>query len=585
MNGWRDRPRDFAYAHGARKGKRMAGKSIDLGKITTIAKKSGSRIGEKLKKKYPLYETEPVADLRSLLAEAAANAGEKTAFRAGERTLTYGQLWADVQAVAAALEGLGIASSHLAFCDVGAADGFTFLLTVLCGSGVLLPLSGELSEDELLRRLRAGDAEALFAPAALLPVLREKAARLSGIRYFICNDLPRGEQDDRFLSYDRLLETGRTLLADGKAGTFAAADPGEPALLLFEDGREILLSGEALLFTLNGVLSLTAPCGSRLSVLPLSDPAELFCTLLPALREQATVERYAGDEGLLSAFRALRPESALLTPLQLEALYRAILLCFEEQGKGELLRSTLRKSDQLRRAGIDRRDELFESIREVFGGELRRIFCVSAPLRAEAGKFFDSIGIPVLLGWGVPETAGLAALQRDLQHDPESRGQLLPGYEAKILSPDESGSGEIALRGAGLMLGYYNDRKATREVLDDDGWLHTGEIGYFDGKGRLFVTGRKSSRILLKNGKTVCPEELEGLLLEIPYVEEARVSAAEETGLCAELFLREETVGELSESDRLKLMKREADDLNGSLPSYKQLRRVRIRKTPFPPKE
>lgn len=564
----------------------MAGKAIDLEKITTIAKQSGSRIGEKLKKKYPLCETEPVDDLRALLAEAAANAGEKIAFREGTRALSYGQLWSDVQAIAAALEGLGVASSHLALCGADGADGFTFLLTVLCGSGVLLPLSGELSDDELLRCLRAGDAEALFAPASLLPLLREKAARLSGIRYFICADLPREAQDDRFLSYERLLETGRTLLADGKAGAFAAADPGEPAMLLFEGGRGILLSRENILFALNGVLSLTAPCGSRLSVLPLTEPGELLCTLLPALREQATVERYEDDGALLAAFRERKPESVLLTPQQLEGLYRGILATFGEQGKGELLRSTLRKSDQLRRAGIDRRKELFESIREVFGGELRRIFCVAAPLRAEAGKFFDSIGIPVLLGWGIPETAGLAALQRDLRHDPESRGQLLPGYEAEILSPDENGCGEIALRGAGLMLGYYNDRKASREALDGEGRLLTGEIGYLDGKGRLFVTGRKNSRILLKNGKTVCPEELEGLLLEIPYVEEASVSAygedENETKLCALLSLREETVGELSESDRLKLMKREVDDLNEGLPSYKQIRRVRIRKTPFP---
>ena len=546
-------------------------------------------------KKYPLYEIEPVTDLRALLSEAAEKDGGAIAWQQiadlGEQPVDYAGLFDRIRALETALDGLGTAAAHIAAVGDGGFSGFSLMMTVLCGGGVWLPVSEELPTDEILHILRAGDAEAVFLSEAVLPALREKAARLPGIRYFICEGLPRDAQDDRFLSYERLVETGRQLLADGKAAAPAAVDPEEPALLCYtagsaESGKGVVLTRANLLFALNGTLSLLAPCGGRLSLLSPGTPAELLCNILPALCEHTAIYRLEKAEELLPALRSCMPESALLTPLQLESLYRGILASFEEQGKGELLRQTLRKSDQLRRAGIDRRSDLFESIREVFGGNLRRILCVGVPPRPEVSRFFDSVGIPVLPVYGLPECCGVAAMQRDLRHDPESSGVPLPGTEVRISEPDAQGSGEILLRSDGIMKGYYNDRKATREIIDGDGWLHTGDIGCLDGKGRLFVTGNKQTRILLKSGQTVYPEEIEGYLLEIPYVEEARVSAYAgdegETKLCATLFLREETVSELSDDDRLKLLKREADDLNESLPSYKQLRRVRIRKTPFP---
>ena len=156
----------------------------------------------------------------------------------------------------------------------------------------------------------------------------------------------------------------------------------------------------------------------------------------------------------------------------------------------------------------------------------------------------------------------------------------------KIDEPNEDGEGEICVKGDVVMMGYYKKPEATAEVLSEDGWFRTGDYGRFNDEGQLFITGRKKNLIVLKNGKNVYPEEIEGYLQNIPYVSEVVVYAVrnesgEETALCAEIYPNEELLAGKSVEERNTMIKNAIEELNKTLPSYKKVLKIKLRSTEF----
>lgn len=540
-----------------------------------------------------LFEICEYADFREMMESAAKEAGDIVAYRErigrGELLVTYAGLQSTVRAVAAGLSSLGLRRSHIAAVGNGGYPMLVTMLAVLQSPGVYLPMDSDLPVDELLPLFRSGDAEAVFLEKSLVKTVRKKAERMRGVRYFICEGLPREEQDDRFLSFERLVETGRALLESGKADFLGEALPGDELRLIrfTESKKGIMLSQRNLMSAVRGRLQIVGSFATTLSVLPFHQCREIVANLLAAFWCRAEIVRLNDIGSLMTSFKTYRPDTTLLAPIQLETLYGNIWRIFESQGKGDMLRQMLRTGNQLRKAGIDRRRTFFSAIHDSFGGNMKCFLCVGTPLRKTVAEFFDNIGIPVLSGYSLPECASVVSICNEKTAGTASAGYLLPGLEGKIDSPDENGSGEVLLRGEGLMLGYYNQPKRSREVIDAEGWFHSGDIGSVNDKGLLTITGSLTNLIHLKNGQTVIPEEIENYLLQTPYIDSSKVYAVpaeegEEITLAAELYLRPEAVLGLSAGDQLKLMKREIDDINAGLPAYKQVKTVRIRRTPFP---
>ena len=161
---------------------------------------------------------------------------------------------------------------------------------------------------------------------------------------------------------------------------------------------------------------------------------------------------------------------------------------------------------------------------------MRIIISGGAAIDPDILTFFNDLGFIAIQGYGLTECAPLAIINHDRLHLAESVGEPIPGSEAKILDPDENGVGEICVKGDTVMLGYYKNEEATKEVLDDDGWYHTGDLGYIDEDGYAHITGRKKNVIITKNGKNVFPEELEYYLSTIPFVQESFVFGQEILG-------------------------------------------------------
>ena len=192
-------------------------------------------------------------------------------------------------------------------------------------------------------------------------------------------------------------------------------------------------------------------------------------------------------------------------------------------------------------------------------------------------------------GYGMTENAPIIAVNKDRYFKAASVGLPMPGTEIQILETDENGVGEIICKGDSVMIGYYNNPEETEKVLVD-GWLHTGDYGYFDKDGFLYISGRKKNVIVTKNGKNVFPEEVEFYLNKSEYINEVLVWGMEDaksgdTVICADIYpdfsLIESRHGKLAEEGIRKLLKKEIDLANESMPLYKRVKRFEIREEEF----
>ena len=208
--------------------------------------------------------------------------------------------------------------------------------------------------------------------------------------------------------------------------------------------------------------------------------------------------------------------------------------------------------------------------------------------------FFCDLGINTLQGYGLSECSPIVALNPDKRKyiKNASAGHLLPFVECKIENKDENGIGEICFRGPVIMMGYYKDPERTAEVLDSEGWFHTGDLGYLDHDNYVFITGRAKNVIIAGNGKNVFPEELEAYLLETPYIEECMVwggdsdPGSEWNGICATVRLNKDALesklgANYTDEQAYALVEHEVDRINNSMPRFKKIAHIIIRKREF----
>jgi long-chain acyl-CoA synthetase len=235
--------------------------------------------------------------------------------------------------------------------------------------------------------------------------------------------------------------------------------------------------------------------------------------------------------------------------------------------------------------------KLFSEIHESFGGRLDLLVSGGAPIDPEVIRGMRDFGINIIQGYGLTESAPLAAVNHDSFFNDRAAGLCLPEGELKIIDKNDDGTGEICYRGDNVMLGYYNAPDLTAEVKKN-GWLHTGDIGYIDENGFLIITGRKKNVIIRANGKNVFPEELEAYLLRNELVGEAVVLAFmnEKKGdydIVAAIYpnveYARETLGaHYGRDDVTAAIQKIIDDVNNTVQTYKKIDVLLLRNTEFP---
>ncbi len=280
-------------------------------------------------------------------------------------------------------------------------------------------------------------------------------------------------------------------------------------------------------------------------------------------------------------------------PLIFESIYSRIWKQAKKRNKDKALKRAISLNKKLNNMGIDMSKKLFKSIHEQFGGRLRVMLCGAAAIDPNVLKGFYDIGITFLQGYGLTEASPLAtgtAISPMVCRKPGSAGPPLPRSTVKIVDPNEEGIGEIVYKGPNVMLGYYNMPEETAQTIRD-GWLYTGDYGFLTDDGWLYITGRKKNIIVTKTGKNIYPEELEGYLNHLDFVEESMVYGYEtdtddEVLVAAQVRpdyeqIRAEHGDDYSDEQIKKLIESQIMTLNGKLPNYKWVRKIDIRETEF----
>ena len=546
-----------------------------------------------MQRKFTYNEVKKFNSITEMMEIAVADAGDKDAYRWLDKkeikSSTYSEFYKTQNILGTALASLGLSKSHVATTGENSYKWVCSYLTMLRSEGVFVPVDKELPIDDMINVLTQSDTEAIFYASKFEKIFHERENDLPNIKYFIGFD--REEDEGKFLSYDKLIEKGKKLLDDGDRSYLdQKPDPNALKMLVYTSGttgdpKGVMLSEHNLVSMVYYGMRVSKPETTELAVLPFHHTYEAVPGVLVSLHKHNTMCINQKLTQVLKNMQVFRPDYMYIVPAFAELFYKKIWAAAREGGKERGLKMLIHMSNALRKIGIDKRRKLFKTILDSFGGELRTLICGGAPVRAELGYFFDSIGIYLMNGYGITECAPLISVNRFDLDDCTTVGFVLPCLEIKFDDVTDEGIGEICVKGDNVMLGYYKRPDLTEQVLKD-GWFSTGDYGMLDSEGRLKITGRKKNIIVLTNGKNIYPEELEEKIGNIDYVKEVVVYAVldengAEDGLCAEAFLDEDMVSDMNEPDIKARFKKDIDEALAELPRYKQISEVVIRDTEF----
>ena len=333
------------------------------------------------------------------------------------------------------------------------------------------------------------------------------------------------------------------------------------------------------------------------SVLPLHHTYESSIGALLPFANGSSVAICGGLRYIVPDMQEAKPTAMLAVPLLVESLYKKINQSIEKSGKAGLVNSMLHLTNALKSVGIDIKRKVFKEIYDNLGGNMRIIVSAAAPIDKKIGKWVQDIGIEFLQGYGLTETAPIAALTPECDPRVGSVGLPVNCAQIKIHNPNENGEGEILLCTPTLMLGYYEDEEATNEaieIIDGERWFHSGDVGYIDKDGFIYITGRSKNVIVTQNGKNIYPEEIELLLSKIPEIKECMVYGKpderdtnnKELIISVKIipnyeYIEEEYKKKMDEKEIHDLLWNKVKEVNKQLTSYKAIKYMEIKKDEF----
>ncbi len=534
----------------------------------------------------PLYEVAKIRDLKDMLNQSVEKFGPKAAFlskvNGKYEPISYNQFGADVQAMGTALLHRGFGGKRISVIGENRYEWDVTYMAVVCGVGVIVPMDKELPEQEVRQLIETAEVDAImYAPK------NEKVVQNCQVeaKFSMEND------------FQTLLEEGRKLLAEGDHSYLdIEIDPEEMRILLFTSGttssaKAVMLCHRNIAENLMGMCAMTfiGPDDVFLSVLPIHHTYECTCGFLCQIYRGTTVAYSDGLRYITKNLAECKATMMLGVPLLLETMYNKVWKQAEKSGRAKKLRMGIKISRALLKLGIDKRKELFKDIHAALGGNLRMLIAGAAAIDPKVAEGLRDFGIEAIQGYGLTECAPIAALNRDCNYRDAAAGLPLPGVDIRIDNPDENGIGEIVIRGKNVMMGYYNNPVATAEVLRD-GWFYSGDYGYIDKDGFVYITGRKKNVIVTKNGKNIFPEEIETYLNREPIVAESMVYGVEtpdgDTKVAVQVLPDFEEakniLGENYTKEQLRKAVEEAvQNVNNSLQGYKRVSDIIVREDDF----
>ena len=549
----------------------------------------------------PYFRVRAFTNLKQMFRQSIDLYGNLPAFRFRENPKgdiirrTYRELGADVDALGTALLSRNLKGRRIAIIGENSYRWSLAHLAVVNGIGISVPLDRLLPPEEILVLLARGGVSAVFFDASFLPVMELAAKELPDIHTFICLKPPRGEktsvdahfpEGDEFFLFEDILAIGRNLLTGGdRMYVDMEVDPEEISSLLFTSGttsrsKGVLLRNRNITADIRALAEVEKfPVGTRLlSVLPIHHTFENTCGLFYGLYMGGCICICDGLRYIQKNMEEYKINLIIGVPTLFESFYKKVMDTLKKSGRVKTVQTMIRFTRGLRKVGIDLRRLVFSPVHKAFGGKFRFGICGAAPIDPEIIRFFDDIGIRILQGYGLTETAPVVAGCNVKVFVPGSVGLPLGGVTLAVDTDVKGGEGEILVKGPMVMAGYYEDDEATAAVFDADGWFHTGDVGRVDEKGCLHITGRLKSMIVLKNGKKIFPEEIEQLIMRYPFIKESMVFGDNESDgdvtVNAKFVLDPQVLQKegITEEELVARLDTIVQEINMQMPSFKSIR-------------
>ena len=546
-------------------------------------------------KRIKIFEATEFNNIKELVYHISEKYNEKIAFvikhkngsEVSYENITYKGLLEDINKLGTALYSLGLKGKRVAIIGKNRYEWVLTHLANLLGGSVSVPLDKDLQYDELESSIIRSKADCIVFDEKLTDQINEiKEKGNTAIKEYICMS----ENDFGYKSVKELMQEGEKLLAEGQKDFLnAKIDDNAMSILLFTSGttsksKAVMLSQKNVASNIYAMQCVEdiRETDTNIAFLPFHHIFGSTCIVMML----ASGVKNAFPDGLRYIKQNLNEYKVSLfvgVPVLIEAIYKTIMKEIDKQGKTKLIKVATVISNFLLKLHIDIRRKIFKQVIDALGGELRFVISGGAPADAKIAKGFNDLGIKTVQGYGLSETAPVIAAENDKAMASGSVGVPMINDTIEIDNPDENGIGEIKVKGPNVMLGYYEMPELTAEVLKD-GWFYTGDLGYFDKKGILHITGRNKNMIVLKNGKKVFPEELETLVNRIELVEECMVFGVPDKRDKSDIRIAvkivynveeaKEKYPDSNEDDLYKIIWDKIKELNTTFPKYKHIQKM-----------
>lgn len=470
-------------------------------------------------------------------------------------------------------------------------------MAMLCSDAIAVPVDKELPANEIENVIKRARACCVIYSSKKEEIIKKVKENLPDVAYFVKMNSEE-EINEKDVGIEYIIEEGKNLIRIGdKYYKNVKINPEEFKLLIFTSGttsqsKGVMICNRNLAENINAVsayVKLTEK-DRFFSVLPLHHTYESSIGFLIPMAVGASIAVCEGLKYIVPNLKETKPTAMLAVPLLIENLYKKINENIKKSKKDKIVKSMIHVTNALKGVNVDIKRKVFSEIYDNLGGNIKYIVSAAAPIDAKIGRWLQDIGITFLQGYGLTETSPIAALTPEFDPKVGSAGKAVICAELKIDHPNDNGEGEVLIKSKTLMLGYYENEEATKEAIEDE-WFHSGDVGYLDEEGFLYITGRSKNVIVTQNGKNIYPEEIELLLGNVEEIKECMVYGKEVDGekeliisvkVIPNLEKIEEKYGKDLTDERIhNIIWERIKEVNKKLTSYKAIKNLEIKKDEF----
>ena len=542
-----------------------------------------------MKKKINYFKTYEIEDLKDMLEKTAVKNSTKTAFKVKNPNgkiinKSYIDFKNDVQSLSTKLIEMGMKNQRIA---VMGKNSYSWAISYLAATiiGIVVPIDKEASKENVKEFLNVSNSKAIIADDKYLNEIFEFKSELKNETMLI--DM---QNTSKYMNLSDLIADGKKLIDEGNSEyENVKINPDEMKILLFtsgttENSKAVMLSHKNICSNIVSIASIVKVDNATrvLSILPLHHTYECTIGYLLVVYGGGTICYCEGLRYITKNIQEYQPTFILCVPLLLENVYKKVIKTLKSSLPEKYTKEESKIIDNL---PFYLKGIVKKKVKKSLGGKIKTFIVGAAAIKPDLVEAFFKLGIKVLQGYGLTECSPLVAGNNDFYYKAASCGMPIPNVEYKIDNPNDEGVGEIIVKGPNVMLGYYENEEATKNVLKD-GWFHTGDLGYVDDEEFLYISGRSKNMILTKNGENIYPEEIENILNDDDLIEESLVigtsNGKDDVQVKAKIFPNIEAIKEYlgnkfpTKEEISKILNEAVKKANEKLPNFKHIKSFKI---------